>query len=69
LASRDRRRQPAGRRRDQNMKTPPGIGRRFEEKCRGRWMQYYTETFRFSILVVRVEPVDLAQQRRPYQRG
>src|SRR5712671_3223758 len=51
------------------IKTPPGIGRRFEEKCRGRWKQSYTETFRFSIPVAGVEPVDLAQQRRPYQRG
>src|ERR1700749_848342 len=51
------------------IKTPPGIGRRLDSKCRGRWKRTYTGTMKVSILVAGVEAIDLAQQGRPDQLG
>src|SRR5882757_7234522 len=49
-----------------HIKTPPGIGRRLESKCRGR---VDVSLHQISVLVTGIDAVKLAQQRRPYQRG
>src|SRR4051812_42269133 len=52
---------------DATIKTPPGIGRRFESRCRGRWQGYYIKDPGLSIPVARIDAVEFAQERRPDQ--